>query len=323
MNRSAETQGAIEVVYIASHYFSGSTLLSLLLSTHSKIVSIGELTGFPLTDEGKLCSCGSRSDRCPFWRRITVLLRRESKLELQTLQTRFDGPHEKTAIIGRLAMDALPPARADALRSRLSTHSPSLDRHIKRIRRSNVAVVRAALEVSGKRVFLDASKQARRLRYLMETPPFSMRAIHLVRDPRGVAASVLRRAVGRGRARSATLAAIGWWWGERKIRRYSSMMPAGACMTVVYEQLCAEPERTLERIGLFMGLDPSSFEPRASSSDQHVLFGNAMRSDRQMTILRDDRWRTELTTAQQLRIATIAGRTYRRYLEEPAARSDA
>lgn len=55
---------------------SGSTALSLFLSSHSKINSFGEVKSFieqkKKTLEGteNFCSCGERIDQCPFWNKV-------------------------------------------------------------------------------------------------------------------------------------------------------------------------------------------------------------------------------------------------------------
>ncbi len=65
------------VVYIASLPRSGSTLLSLLLGAHPKMVAIGEVSQFFRTDpigqerlETIPCSCGAHRRDCVFWGRV-------------------------------------------------------------------------------------------------------------------------------------------------------------------------------------------------------------------------------------------------------------
>ena len=60
------------VVYITSRGHSGSTLLSLLISGHSRVISAGELKMLNHLDPTRrLCSCHRLvPDACPFWRQV-------------------------------------------------------------------------------------------------------------------------------------------------------------------------------------------------------------------------------------------------------------
>ncbi|HEY4594166.1 MAG TPA: hypothetical protein VIJ61_17225, partial [Thermoanaerobaculia bacterium] len=65
------------VVYIMGHGYSGSTLLTFLLSTHPQIATIGELGIAPQAKEdfGRpeqyLCSCRTPVRECGFWQRVS------------------------------------------------------------------------------------------------------------------------------------------------------------------------------------------------------------------------------------------------------------
>lgn len=65
------------LVYIASLPHSGSTLLSLLLATHARVVALGEvrlqiakLRRDPEKSGAELCGCGAEIRRCPLWGRF-------------------------------------------------------------------------------------------------------------------------------------------------------------------------------------------------------------------------------------------------------------
>jgi len=68
-----------EVVYIAGHGHSGSTLLDLILGSHSKIESVGEVTedgvASVLGRGGKPCTCGRRLSECEYWGAVVAQLR--------------------------------------------------------------------------------------------------------------------------------------------------------------------------------------------------------------------------------------------------------
>lgn len=80
-----------QAVFIASLSHSGSTLLSLILGCHSRIVGLGEIArvlkqgplGLEKTRQG-LCSCNQNMDHCEFWGQVSP--------ELDSLQ---DAPADK------------------------------------------------------------------------------------------------------------------------------------------------------------------------------------------------------------------------------------
>jgi hypothetical protein len=67
--RMTSEQGPIRVIYIAGVGRSGSMVLDSVLGNHPLIQSAGELSR--LASDGwtqnDYCSCGSRSNDCPFW----------------------------------------------------------------------------------------------------------------------------------------------------------------------------------------------------------------------------------------------------------------
>ena len=63
----------IRVAYIIGHGHSGSTLLDLMLGTHSTFVSTGEVKHLGAAVHGTkhdLCICGQTISDCPFWQRV-------------------------------------------------------------------------------------------------------------------------------------------------------------------------------------------------------------------------------------------------------------
>ncbi len=70
---------------------------------------------------------------------------------------------------------------------------PAARRRWKALVARNEAFVESVLDVTGKEVFVDTSKDRLRVKALRNFSPFDVRAIHLIRDVRGVVASQLRR----------------------------------------------------------------------------------------------------------------------------------
>jgi hypothetical protein len=143
------------VVYIASYGHSGSTLLDLLISSHSDVVSVGEIVMLHREGEPSACTCGAPSPwLCEFWQRVDDRLASASGLRLAGLEV-ADGDH------------------------------PDFETH-------NGALFEAVRLETGCSVIVDSSKQRDRLRGLLRCRTIDLRVILLTRDPRGVVYSYLR-----------------------------------------------------------------------------------------------------------------------------------
>ncbi len=61
----------IKVIYILGAGSSGSTLLSLLLGAHSRMVNVGEISHIDRYRALDLnCGCGERVSKCSFWSKV-------------------------------------------------------------------------------------------------------------------------------------------------------------------------------------------------------------------------------------------------------------
>jgi len=95
---------------------------------------------------------------------------------------------------------------------------------------------------------------------------------------------------------------------EHALRR----MDRSRWMEVRYEELCTNPDATLDRVFTFLGLDPER-RIRDFRSVEHHVVGNGMRLDGTSEIRLDERWR-EVLTEQDLRtFNAVAGDMNRRY----------
>ena len=149
----------IKIIYILGDGHSGSTILDLILGSHTEIEGVGELTTFDrykqylLKDKTAskdfLCACGATIDKCGYWNKIMDRL---------------------SAAVDPSALEINPKNREE-------------------FENYNHAIMKAVLEVSGKRIICDSSKELHRLTRLSQGEDFDIFIIHLVRDARAVAYS--------------------------------------------------------------------------------------------------------------------------------------
>ena len=79
-----------------------------------------------------------------------------------------------------------------------------------------------------------------------------------------------------------------------------------------YEDLCADPRATLDRIARFIGVAPASGAFDLGAMEHHII-GNSMRLRGIDGIRHDERWREQLTSSDLDVIARLAGEASRRF----------
>jgi hypothetical protein len=281
-----------KLLYITSSSFSGSTLLAFLLNTHPEITTVSETEGWPYgPDEVFPCSCGAPLEECRFFQAIAAAFRsRGLPFDPREFGTRYH--LSENALLNRCLTADLPRIRSSALeilRDRLVARLPRLAGTLARQDRANLLFVQTALEANRAAVFVDASKSPYRLRHLRRIPDLDLRVLHLVRDPRGVSLSNMKK-----KEYPAPLA-IGLWLREQEtICRIAAEFPRR--MILHYEDLCAAVDRTLATIHAFAGVAPHPAPADFRSVEHHIL-GNEMRLSSVAAIVPDTRWMRELSGA--------------------------
>lgn len=296
-------------VAIETSSYSGATLLAFLLSAHPEIASIGEMNGvIPTEDiEAYLCSCGKRIRVCEFWQTVQSLMeQRGFAFDVAHFDTEFvtNGPR----LAQQLRAGSFRNPKLDALRNVFLQNLPGGRARLNKQLARNLALIETVLQATGKRVFVDTSKDHLRAQALAHDGAVEVRAIHLVRDPRGVVASRLRRGV----KLNAREAARQWVRLHERLERMLDRLPAVQAALVRYEDLCREPIKSLAQLHAFCGVACDG--QRADLREiQHHIIGNPMRLSNYAEIQLDESWRTRLTRAQLDEIMSVAGDLAARY----------
>lgn len=300
-------------VFLMAHSFSGSTLLSFLLGAHPEIATVGEMfIAQGIDPETYVCSCGQRIGECPFWRRISMeMAARGIPYDVRRNEASFS-----TNGVGRvshLLLSAEPRGPVlETARSAALALIPGAKRELERRLRINEALAEVVTGLRGARAFVDASKRPGRLLHLRRIPSLDIRVIHMVRDGRAVTRSTMRN-LGRG----AEEGARSWLGAARDAERLRQRFPADRWLTLRYEDLCLDPQATLDRISSFIGVTPGGGVPDFRSVDHHII-GNRMRLSHTSEISLDERWRTDMPAEQIRAVERIAGPTLERYGYGPA-----
>lgn len=266
--------------------FSGSTLLSLLLDSHPRMVSVGETQGpYARVDPREyLCSCGRTLPDCPFWRRVRDAMQRRGFV---FGADRWDMLFQPSgwAPLDALLTRSLRSNALDDLRDRVVGRLPPWSRRIGDVARRNEALVDSLLEVAGADVLVDASKDPARARHLERLTALRPCVLHLVRDAPGYVCSYVAH---KGASIEEGVAV--WRRMAGHVDRLFARLPEERRLRVRYEDLCADPRAVLGRISDFAGLEPPPWPLEFHAGEHHVI-GNQMRFATSSDIRLDERWR--------------------------------
>lgn len=292
------------VLFIVGSTRSGSTLLERLLNELPGVVSVGELMrvwqrGFV---ENQLCSCGQPFHDCPVWGGVS------RRLEQDGMDT-----------------DA---ASIDALSRRvLKSGPPPGPRHEAFLGHWS-RLFRAIADATDARWIVDSSKDPTYAAQLVHLPGFQTRYLHLVRDPRAVAYSKMRRrlrpeihwAEAYMATRSAGASASSWNRAQRRVE----MMRAGSDRPwhrLRYEDLAADPRGALAPLASALNVPTASGDPLAFLGQGvarvgvgHSVSGNPMRFGHgELRIAPDEEWRRALPLRSRFEVSLRSYFGLRRY----------
>ena len=278
----------IDLVYIMSPSYSGSTLLTLLLAGHPSISTIGELKATSMGDvDNYFCSCGSKIRQCAFWTRLVKNLADEGvALDLSDLGTHFQA---KSFVADHLLRCSLRGSAFEVFRDSATRLLPGAHGRLQAVLQRNLMLVKAIMKIQGGEVFLDASKDPLRLKYLLDSNYWRIRVVYLLRDGRGTTNSFLRHD-----SISMSAAAQQWQHAQAECARIITSLPGNSWIQIHYEDLCRDPDRVMDVVFGFLGLS-CDFDVTAFQAQSHHVLGNQMRLNSAGSISLDQKWKRMLT----------------------------
>lgn len=290
---SVEPNGPSTLLYVAGFARSGSTLLGNLLGQIGGFSHVGELGRLWLRitrRERTHCGCGRELSECPVWSGIIGEL--DSSDDFPPFEDMWRWYEAATAH----------PRGPDWSRIDRDAYVSALGR-----------LYSLVFEKTGAEVLVDSSKQPGYGAVLDGIPGLDVTCVHLVRDPRGVMASRLRKSrdgLPAETMRPLLVDPIRW----RQVNRASQRLALETSgLTTRYEDLTASPGRELERIAALTGVAPDlgflDGDGEIILEPTHTVWGNKSRFDvGELQISQDLRWRDELSRFEEaaIRISTRA-----------------
>jgi hypothetical protein len=286
-------------VYICSHRHSGSTLLDLLLGSHSRVASLGEISF--LSQDIALnapCSCGVPIRECMVWRKVIDRLSARTGVDIMAnpyalhlgypkAQVVIDRTHQTPRyLMHRELMLGMYYLR---LRFGMRFLDPLLA-PMQNTVANNFLVYDAVRDMLNADAVVDSSKSYLKAVGVYRHRPAEVRVVLLTRDGRGVLYSNMKR--NRPRDKS-----VADW-----IKQYARALPlfkrhvrSEHWLHVKYEAVSVDPAREMARVCRFLELE---YEPTMldfTAAVHHSTHGNDMRLQRSSGIRADNQWKERLS----------------------------
>lgn len=295
-----------KLVSLLSNWYSGATLLTILLNANSRIVSNGESMFFDDNDARRYdCSCGKYIDECEFYEATTGHMRLPDGARWDK-QLFVQVPHF---------------SRKPLLRSLL--HSPRLECGLRhgfigvippyrairdRFLDAQLQFFANARRLSGASIYLDGTKSIRRAQLFARDDRSELKALHLVRDGRGFCASYVKN---MRPVPSWSDAAKAWVSYVVQVDQFSSAFPAVPVLVVRYEDMCRATAETVRAVCQFLEIPYE--EPGADMmKDAHIL-GNRMRRTFNGAIVEDTSWKERLDGSTQTELTSLMKRQLQQF----------
>ncbi len=303
------------VIFILSSPRSGSTLLDKAIGAHPACFSLGEIVNFAeeFQKEKTLCGCGDWLNQCAFWAQVNDYFRQHRGIDFKAnpgmndIQFRFPGGKRASQVYTLLGLLGIYP------------------RQMKEVLDRTASLFDAVVEVSGRRLLVDSSKNVSRAFVLgayLRKKGYEPFFIHLVRKPEGVVNSQLKPSYQAvvvnedGEQEMKTFAAgeksydfndhlEAWIRYNKKALNFLRWLPGKNRMIIGHEAFISDPGLVLEQLCERMGL---AFDSRMNTLDNdhnHILGGNASRVNANAILPQQSNLKN--LTAEQL--GQIAART--------------
>jgi len=295
-----------KLVSLLSNWYSGATLLTILLNGNSQIVSNGESMFFDENDNKRYdCSCGKYIDECEFYEKATRHMRLPDAAGWDK-QLFVQVPSFSQKRVLRSVLRS--PRFEGVVRHQFMNVVPAYRGVRDRFVEAQLQFFAAARRLTGASIYLDGTKSIRRAQLFARDGRCDMRVLHLVRDGRGFCASYLKHIHPEP---SWDEAAKVWVSYIAQVDQFSRVFPSIPVLLVRYEDLCRATTDVIREVCQFIGV--SYEEPGASVMKDVHLLGNRMRRDFDGTIVEDTSWRETLDTYTQAKLTSSMRRQLERF----------
>jgi|SRR5215467_1166951 len=287
------------VLYVAGQGRTGSTVLGRILGGLPDVTFVGELSFFWRRFANReLCTCGQPLPECSFWSEVLIaafgVMTRDQALRFAEIERRV---LKRQLLSGRRSADR--------------------DDQIRAVAEERARLYGAIAQVARTTWIVDSGKGLAHGSMMARLDGVDFVAIHIVRDPRGVAFSWLKRVrsdsePGELDRRSAGNTAAHWVWQNLAIQ-WVLQRRSSAYTRVRYEDFVTRAPEVVRAISSATGMTiPSPAELArdlaAGPAELHLVAGNpGVRANRGrgMSLTLDEEWRASLPPVQRWIVTVI------------------
>lgn len=252
----------MKTVFILGSGHCGSTLLDLILGSHSDIVGVGEIDNL---NRDNICACGKVASSCSFWGRL--LKDKPRCLKIYKRKKDYILNNNRYFYIGD-----------NGSRATITDNQKCFNHHINFLDKITT--------YSGVDVVVDSSKNVFRSNFFLDNNN-DVTIIHLVRDGRAVSWSYLKK--------YNKFFSYAWKWFAENIkieilrRRYNVKY-----LFVSYSSLSKNPEDVIREILNNLGINFHKDLLNFRNNTQHQIGGNRMKLSGDSGITEDIEWKNKM-----------------------------
>lgn len=280
----------MQYVSILSPAFSGSTLLSFLLTSQPRSIGFGDTYFDPTNSPKHLCTCGRTFLECEPRAGIAQAIRDGGMTEfswetMSPVPIPSSWPRARAGHWPLMASAALPAIRI----------IPSFARNLlfRNFYRENRLMLEYLAETGGYDFYFDGCKNINRVEFL-RTRIRDLKLVHMVRHPGAIIYHDQRIGVRRVPERMAL-----WAKYHRRSRRFLQSLGPESYIAVPYEKIVQDPEYFLTRIANFLGMNDVASEPQIVDRSKVHILGNRMRETVERIIDFSNTWREHVPADDQ------------------------
>ncbi len=287
-----------KVLYVLGTQRGGSTIVGRVVGAQPGFAFGGEVRRLWTRGigPGRTCGCGRGFDVCPLWSKVLpdVLVDGVTAAHVAAWQAEVAPGDHSWRGAERVVRASRPGARP----------WPALERYREVMGRMYTAMARAL----GARVLVDASKLPVDAAVLLGIDGVEASVLHLVRDPRGVVHSQLRRHAPQGGMERVRVLRLAGAWAVRHgtARRLARERGDAGWLELRYEDFATDPGPALTRVAGVVGERSGPVPPdgRYDLAEVHTA-GGRLPAETGVALRRDDRWKTDLPAPERV-VATTA-----------------
>ncbi|MEM7666574.1 MAG: sulfotransferase [Pseudomonadota bacterium] len=296
----------LKVIYIAGYGRSGTTLLDIALGQQSGVFAGGEITALPrhVWNEREFCACRRQVDECGFWGSVVDAWLNPRRPDAMDLHGRRAARLEWLVDPRRLFRGLFAGNESRAYRE------------------ETLALFQEIAAASGESVIVDSSKLPGRASMLMSIKEIEVFVVHMVRDGRGVAWSMMkpyRRSVEAGiqkelRPKPIWYTAARWFTVNLGAEMLRLRLPRKRSIRVRYENFVADPEGTVKSILALAGQEYVLPDHGADvMKPQHQIAGSRHRMQEEIRINKDIGWTSQMPRSLQRVFSVLTAPLLMRY----------